>query len=704
MRHTASFDQDIAAKPTIARRIIRKLIWYKRLAMAVCWRKLYSRTISIDDRVVSFDVFDTAIIRTWLSPEDQFGAIGDDLRSSGLFSNSDRAWAELRFAAEVEARRRSSREEIGFEEIYRVLAERLAWDPGQIGRAMEMEFARERRDIRRIGRTFLRIDELRKTAKDPVFLSDTYFSEAQIRNLLAECGEDLGRSMVLVSSAFGYTKFSGNLYPKVLASLNLKNTELIHIGDNPWSDGRSPARYRISSQVFLESQPTRYEQILATASLQDRQICSAVAGCARTARLYNAYDSPHSQAIWNTATNVAGPLLFAYVLWVLNRAEEQHIKRIFFFARDGDILVKIARMLCDWLGFSIECKYLYASRQSFCLASLTEVTKESLHWLVDPAESPSLRTLAGRVGLTMVQLANYQPVQEKEIDWDRPLSPDERNVVLDLFQMPEISRMILERALECRNLVLDYLHQEEMTAGIKFAVCDVGWRGLIQYSLEKIVAESPEFGSNFKGFYFGFNETELFVSRARAEAFTMDDTSAFRWLIDIFTATIHGSVKQFARHLDGTVAPVFSSLSDEENERWGVALQQEAILRFVHDLTTTLDCAKDSISRVIDLLKMRSFKALNCMLSDPAPDEAAAYGSIALAHGVSHDSHVEVAPALKLLDLARWIVWPRRSGLAWIYWTEATIRRSIRSDLLASAVRCTYHLRGVISKSLNVYS
>src|ERR1700742_1528477 len=101
VRHMGPPVQDITAKPSIARRVVGKLIWYKRQAMAVCWRRLYSRTIPIDDRVVSFDVFDTTIIRTWLRPEDQFGAIGNELRSSGLFSYGDRAWTKLRFAAEV---------------------------------------------------------------------------------------------------------------------------------------------------------------------------------------------------------------------------------------------------------------------------------------------------------------------------------------------------------------------------------------------------------------------------------------------------------------------------------------------------------------------------------------------------------------------------------------------------------------------------
>src|SRR5699024_7318970 len=61
-------------------------------------------------------------------------------------------------------------------------------------------------------------------------------------------------------------------------------------------------------------------------------------------------------------TAFLAPFLVCYVRWVLDQALQRGIKRLYFVARDGEVMYKIARQL-KRPGDDIEMRYLYGSRR-----------------------------------------------------------------------------------------------------------------------------------------------------------------------------------------------------------------------------------------------------------------------------------------------------------------------------------------------------
>lgn len=59
---------------------------------------------------------------------------------------------------------------------------------------------------------------------------------------------------------------------------------------------------------------------------------------------------------------VTAPVLFCYVSYVIENAEKEGIKKIFFLARDGYILKSIADVMLKSKKSDIETDYLYVSR------------------------------------------------------------------------------------------------------------------------------------------------------------------------------------------------------------------------------------------------------------------------------------------------------------------------------------------------------
>ena len=594
-------------------------------------------------------------------------------------------WMALRQACENEARLRESAEEVSLRQIYEVIAEHLDWDQEKMARARDAEFLRELRDIRPIAPAIEEMRKIEAMGKDVVVVSDTYFSGTQLAELLRRCGCGLPPEFIFASSDYRLTKRTGRLFKAVLEAHKLSPDQLCHIGDQPVADGRAPANLGIRGAITDAFSPTRYERLFAQSNGDDHFVCSAVAGCARTSRLGRAFEDPNDRAIWSVGCDVAGPLLLTYALWVLSQARTQGIARIYFLARDGEILLQVARRLCHWLGWTIDCRYLYASRQSFAFPALGDIDQASLHWLVDWSERPTLRVILKRLALAPGEIqeelvgAGFLPS-----NWDRGLSVAEVGKLMGILKEPQIRGRILGAAQSYRRLLLDYLRQEGLTDGASWALCDIGWRGLIQASLDRITENHPDFPKRYGGFYFGLNTDVLLIERSRADVFQSANMAWASWIMDIFCAAEHGSVNRFERQSDGTVKPVLAVSAENVSHDRTTSTQQAAILGFVDELTKTLD--PRWAPGLLDIMRTRALNALRLMLRRPSRDEAEAYGRLELHVGTTHDSKIAVAPILTSGRLLHWLLARDRTEFPWIYWPEATIQRSVRSKSLQSAL------------------
>jgi hypothetical protein len=74
----------------------------------------------------------------------------------------------------------------------------------------------------------------------------------------------------------------------------------------------------------------------------------------------------------------------------MTEARRRTLNRLYFVARDGQILQRIAVNLNALLGWVIELRYLHASRQSLFLPSLTALDGAAIEWLTEQARFKTL--------------------------------------------------------------------------------------------------------------------------------------------------------------------------------------------------------------------------------------------------------------------------------------------------------------------------
>ena len=150
------------------------------------------------------------------------------------------------------------------------------------------------------------------------------------------------------------------------------------------------------------------------------------------------------------------------------------------------------------------------SRRSFSLPALTEFDDEANDWILSWWEVPIIRSL----------LTDFGDRGLHRTDWDRPLTRQDLKRLHIILKDLDVSERILAIARERRGILIDYLLQEGMADGAKWALCDVGWRGTTQRCLAEITAGAPSSLGTLRDFTSGKSEGSSHFSPSRQKHFT----------------------------------------------------------------------------------------------------------------------------------------------------------------------------------------
>jgi hypothetical protein len=212
-----------------------------------------------------------------------------------------------------------------------------------------------------------------------------------------------------------------------------------------------------------------------------------------------------SQIKKNSDSPVIAPVFFGFVHWTLQEAKRQGIRRLYFMARDGQILGKIAQIICRKWGYDIDCQYFYGSRQAFHFPSIQQIGETEQEWLFDKPPFFSVRSSCDRVNIQPEQIADALTRHGLSAQmWDKNLTEQEFTALKAAFQDREIIDRIVDLAAIYREKAIGYFQQSGIGDGTSFAIVDSGWTGRSQRSLSQILAIAnlyPDGG--VPGFYFG---------------------------------------------------------------------------------------------------------------------------------------------------------------------------------------------------------
>lgn len=547
------------------------------------------------EKIYSFDVFDTCLVRTFANPADLFYHLVERILCLTHGNGSLRQkygreeiseLAKARIAAEKLAHTLKSREDITLADIYLQLSELTNWgiSVDEMLREeikIEIETARPVVEIRR------RVEKLQAEGKKVIYISDMYLPVEVVREMLVRCGYHVPAGHLYVSNELGLTKSSGNLYKHVLASEGISAKQLLHCGDGIKTDFLGARKAGVRAELINFTHLNRFEKAILKVPSAMPWISSQIAGISRATRL--AFTGPDNlKESAGIASSVIAPLLTGFVSWVLQDAKKRGLERLYFVARDGQILHKVAQELTRGMD-GPEVNYLYGSRQAWYLPSAFSVNRQELEFVLFTGQSSAPRHNLKRLKLTpeelAVPLARYGfPPQT----WDQQLTDDQTERFWKFVEDPEVAPIILNKATEARRIALDYFEQEGLLKDDKWAIVDVGWTLRTQGSFRKVLASAGQ--SHTLGYYLGITKSRFSaLSYGQGRAYLLEEAedemdtgmqAVFqnKGLIDqVFTMADHGSTKGYVRNGDRIIPDLADLPPHPKREAFLVAVQSSVV-------------------------------------------------------------------------------------------------------------------------------
>lgn len=343
----------------------------------------------IKSEVVSFEIFDTLIVKPFWNKIDIFEFLNNYFREI-TGTKTGISFSKIRITAEEEARKKIQyKQEISLNDIYLEIEKLMKIDNGILEKMKQQEEKLEYRfsSIRKTGKE---IYELAKYLnKKIICIEDNYLPIDRIRRILENNKYNI--DIIYLSSEKKLTKSNGELYRYVIEDLNISADKIVHIGSSYKNDYENAKKHKINAQflpnaidvfcnknitnvlssLFLENMSIWEENTNGLNFLGIRCMLALVAN----SYFDNPYRTFNNESIFNADPNFIGYYalgmhLFGITDWLIKNTIKQKYDNIVFCARDGYCVMKVYQMLKKIYTNAPDEKYLYISRRALIPATL----------------------------------------------------------------------------------------------------------------------------------------------------------------------------------------------------------------------------------------------------------------------------------------------------------------------------------------------
>ena len=451
------------------------------------------------EEYVSFDIFDTLLVRPFYQPKDLFRLLDADFARE---FDSDVPFHVLREKGEEIARRKNLlSEEVDLSAVYDAMTSAFRLDRGALERMCERElqaelhFCAPRQSVRNLYRLLLR------RGVRILLISDIYLPRAFMEKLLEKNGYT-GYERLFLSCECGVTKHTGNLFRAAALACGVAPAQIFHIGDNWESDvvraneaGVRTFFYARTVDCLLQ----RISDIPSTPMYRDFLRPGGIVNgtnalerlgvrCSLAVIANRLFDNPFNSYAQGSAfghdarffgTAALGMHLLALTQWIRREGGE----RVHFIARDGYLPMRAYERLYG----GAEADYLHVSRRALLPLTLLlgggtalfeanvapGETPRSLCALVRPLLKPAFaRKIAGETHLHAGGAL---------IDPDRPFAGEEE---LRTFVARALLPNLAHGACARYRSALAAYFSDRLADGD--ACFDVGYSGRTLYILAKL--------------------------------------------------------------------------------------------------------------------------------------------------------------------------------------------------------------------------
>lgn len=293
--------------------------------------------------IISFDIFDTLLVRPYAKPTDLFRHMEKLYKIKGFYKKRIRAEESARY-------KHIDFEDITLEQIYEEIEDKY-----KPFKEKEMELEERILTVHKENKKLY--DYALNIGKKIIIASDMYLPKDFIEKILIKNGYT-NYHKIYLSSDLKLSKASGNLYKYIIDDLKIKPSSMLHIGDNYHSDYENAKLYEIDA-YFSE----KIIDILLQNNIRARKLLEMHPNNISVSIMlgllsFNRFNKDFNY--WNNFGFLyGGPSVFAFMNWLKKEVIKDKIKTVLFVARDGWTLQKVFDLIKPE---TIETFYIYANR------------------------------------------------------------------------------------------------------------------------------------------------------------------------------------------------------------------------------------------------------------------------------------------------------------------------------------------------------
>lgn len=563
--------------------------------------KIKREILKENTKVVSFDIFDTLIMRPFWNPIDLFTFLNDYFRE---LTNTETGidFSKIRVRAEERVRylilKNKIKQDMTLDDIYSEIANEGKIDNEIITKMEEKEKELEIRfcSPRNTGKELYELAKYLN--KKVICITDMYLPKQTIEQMLTKNGYDVKN--IYISGEIELTKHSGDLYDFVLKDLNIEPNTMVHIGDNYYADYENSVKKGINGQflakaidVFCDENITNNLGKLFKQNLpvwEDNTIGLSFLGirCMLAVVANKYFDNPYRTFNNLTDFNADSKLVGYYALgmnlfgmsdWLLKETNEKYDK-IVFCARDGYWTMQAYKILKNVYKNVPEEKYLYISRKALIPATLqNRFDFYKLAELIDIYKYTP-KTILKYIKSVLKNIDSLEEICSKSgIDVNKKFeTQSEFNLYIKLIIDKFYDKEKHERLL---NALKQYF--SKIFEG-KSCIFDIGYSAKPEMYLSKLINKPID------TYFINVNGGDAF-NHAKIGGFKLTNYLDYRPAIigvvrEIFMSTPDPSCIAYNVDENDVVTPVFEERKVKYQERFVIDAMQKAAIGFIKDMVS----------------------------------------------------------------------------------------------------------------------
>lgn len=597
--------------------------------------------------IISFDIFDTLLMRPFAEPRDLFKLFNNDAQQ--IVQDNTFNFYLARKESEKKAFEMAIASGIGettIQSIYEVLAKDFNIPVRLSHKLMDFEMQVEKQLLYRRETAYNAFQQAKKMGKKIIIISDMYLPAEFLEEVLTKNGY-YGYDRIYVSSQYKEKKHSGKLFDIVLNDFsNVPAHKILHVGDNLRGDVENPKKkgmhaFHLPKALDVFKEHDDYRKIWLRDEINHSLDWKSVLSVIGQKFNDNSYLPYRKGTIfggdpWRLGFYGFAPLLLGFVKWLIENAQSHHIDTLYFLSRDGKIMKEAYDIVAQYYPSAPKSEYLLCSRRAVNVAKIRTLNDILDLLYVDFAHDMNLGSLLeNRFGVQFTDI-NPDVLSKHGFSWSGNANSKINKNDLPRLRLlfTELQDIIINIATKERDNYLLYLDE----VGIfhpdnNNAIVDIGYAGTMQESLFLLSNKSKK----LSGYYLmTFRQALHRLKKNGLESFGYlanfvdrhDTYHPFCKHVPLYETLFSASDSSFVKMITNwnkKLIPVFLDMDKEEYKR-NLFVQRchAGALDFIKLFS---DIFMQNINK-IDIEPNKSLRTLNAFFSTPHPRDAQIFSGI----------------------------------------------------------------------------